>query len=156
MSKMDEAYDQVDIDNGGGGICSLFVPVILEQLYKIGKCEIANDILKRVLWWGERMPYWGDSLTANAIAYREDTPLQATIGSSAAAQMIIFGIFGVKSDFYGNITINPVKNPPDKDMRLMKMKLRNKIFSIYLNEQDYTVETESAKITKPYGEKTVI
>ena len=156
MSKLDEAYDQVDIDNGGGGICSLFVPVILEQLYKIGKCEIANDILNRVLWWGERMPYWGDSLTANAIAYREDTPLQATIGSSAAAQMIIFGIFGVKSDFYGNITINPVKNPPDKNMRLINMKLRGKIFSIYLNEQDYTVETENIKITKPYGEKTAI
>ena len=156
MSKLDEAYDQVDIDNGGGGICSLFVPVILEQLYKIGKCEIANDILNRVLWWGERMPYWGDSLTANAIAYREDTPLQATIGSSAAAQMIIFGIFGVKSDFYGNITINPVKNPPDKNMRLINMKLRGKIFSIYLNEQDYTVETENVKITKQYGEKTVI
>ena len=156
MSKLDIAYDQVDIDNGGGGICSLFVPVILEQLYRIGKCEIANDIFRRILWWGERMPYLGDSLAANAIAYREDTPLQATIGSSAGAQMVIFGIFGVSCDFEGNIIINPVKNSPDKNMKLINMKLRDKIFSVHLYENNFTVETKGETITKSYNEKVVI
>ena len=156
MSKQDMAYDQVDIDNGGGGICSLIVPVILEQLYRIGQCEKANDIFSRVLWWGERMPYYGDSLTANAIAYREDTPLQATIGSSAAAQMVIFGIFGVSSDFYGNVTVTPVKNPPAKGMKLSDMHLRGKIFSVSLGENSFTVETEGKRAEYLYGQSAKI
>ncbi|MBR4889485.1 MAG: hypothetical protein IKU17_10100, partial [Clostridia bacterium] len=156
MSKLDDAYDQVDIDNGGGGICSLFVPVILEQLYRIGACETANDIFRRVLWWGSRLPYWGDSLVANAIAYRKDTPLQATIGSSAGAQMMIFGIFGIKAAFDGAVTVNPVKCPPAKNMCLTEMKLRGKTFSVQLNEDSYTVLCGEQVFEKPFGEATVL
>lgn len=156
MSKLDEAYDQDDIDNGGGGICSIFVPAILHQLYTIGKCGLANDIFRRVLWWGERMPYWGDSLTANAIAYREDTPLQAAIGSSAGAQMMIFGIFGIRADFEGRVTINPVKEAPASNMRLTDMKLRGKTFSVFLEEESYTVEYDGKRQNSPYGQKITL
>lgn len=156
MSKLDEAYDQVDIDNGGGGICAIFVPVILEQLYNIGECEKANDIFRRVLWWGERVPYWGDSFTANAIAYREDTPLMATTGSAVGAQMMIFGIFGIKADFDGTITVNPVKRPPAEQMRLVDVKLRGKVFSVSLDRDGYTVECEKKKWKCLYGQEVKI
>ena len=36
MSKLDEAYDQDDIDNGGGGICTHFTMQICAQLYEMG------------------------------------------------------------------------------------------------------------------------
>jgi len=26
---------------------------------------MADNILKRVLWWGDRLPYWGDSIVAD-------------------------------------------------------------------------------------------
>jgi hypothetical protein len=92
MSKLDPAYDQVDIDNGGGGACTCFPPQIAERLYKAGHTAEADDILRRILWWGERMPYWGDSIVANEIAYRKDTPLQSTIDGATVAQCIIFGL----------------------------------------------------------------
>ena len=37
MAKTDVAYDQVDIDNGGGGACTCFPPQIAERLYKAGR-----------------------------------------------------------------------------------------------------------------------
>mgnify|MGYP003344925615 CR=1 FL=1 len=89
------AYDQIDIDNGGGGACTSFPPQIAERLYKLGKPAPADEILKRILWWGTRMPYWGDSIVANAVEYRKDTPLQCTIDGAAGAQCILFGLLGI-------------------------------------------------------------
>lgn len=150
MSKLDEAYDQIDIDNGGGGICSLFVPVILEQLFDIGEGRLAWDILHRVLWWGERMPYWGDSFVANAVAYREDTPLQATIGSSAGAQMYVFGVFGVRVAIDGKITVAP-KTPPPEKMTLKNVRLRGKTFTVSLDRDSFRLYFDGKALCAPYG-----
>ena len=57
ISKLDPQYDQDDIDNGGGGICTHFTMQICSQLYEMGYDVLATDILKRVYWWGARMPY---------------------------------------------------------------------------------------------------
>lgn len=118
MSKEDAAYDQVDIDNGGGGICTLFVPLIAEKLFRMGYASQANDLLRRTLWWGQRVPYWGDSFTANAIDYRQDTPLQCTIGGVAGAQAILFGAFGIHVGFDGRIHIDPPAEHLAKHMKL--------------------------------------
>lgn len=50
MSKLDPSYDQDDIDNGGGGICTLFTMQICAQLYEMGYDKLATDILRRVYW----------------------------------------------------------------------------------------------------------
>lgn len=110
MSKTDIAYDQVDIDNGGGGICTSFTPQIAERLYKCGHAAAAEELLKRTLWWGARLPYWGDSIVANGIDYRRDTPLQCTVDGVAVAQCVLFGMFGVMAEFDGGILIDP--HPP--------------------------------------------
>ena len=80
MSKTDPAYDQVDIDNGGGGR----LHVLSRRRSPSGSTRRATPTpprtsCKRILWWGERMPYWGDSIVADKIDYRKDTPLQCTI-----------------------------------------------------------------------------
>ena len=126
MSKKDLAYDQVDIDNGGGGSCVCFPPQIIERLYKSGHPKEAENVLERILWWGERLPYWGDSLVANNIDYRKDTPLQNAIGAVAGAQCIIFGMFGVEVKFNGDITINP--NPPTFSPEINLIGLKCSIF----------------------------
>ncbi len=130
MSKKDPAFDQEDIDNGGGGICTHFTMQICAQLFETGYAEKATDILSRVFWWGERMPYMGDSCAANMIANREDTPLQGDISSVSCAQMIFFYIFGIRADFKGNITVSPVKCRPAKNMRIENARLCGKIFSV--------------------------
>jgi len=142
MSKLDPAYDQVDIDNGGGGNYTAFTPQIIERLYKVGRAEIAEDILRRTLWWGERMPYWGDSIVANQIDYRQDTPLQNTIGAVAGAQMIIFGMLGVSVSPDGAIAINP--RPPSfaPQLKLTGLRLRGRVLNIECGDGEFTVTVD--------------
>ena len=153
MSKTDIAYDQVDIDNGGGGSYTSFPPQIAERLYKCGHSKEADDILRRSLWWGERMPYWGDSLVANAIDYRKDTPLQCTIGGLAVAQCVVFGLFGVNAEFDGDIVINPHVPAFASRISLAGLRLRGRVIDTKVDGAEYEVrsgaETLRAKVGEP-------
>jgi hypothetical protein len=156
ISKLDPAYDQVDIDNGGGGNYTAFTPQIIERLYKVGKAELAEDILSRVLWWGERMPYWGDSIVANNVDYRRDTPLQNTIGAVAGAQAIIFGMMGVSVSPDGTITINP--HPPSfaPKVSLSGLRLRGRCLDIEVAGGQFTVTESGSTITSELGRPVVL
>jgi hypothetical protein len=156
MSKQDIAYDQLDIDNGGGGICVCFPPQIMERLYKAGRPRIAEDILRRILWWGQRAPYWGDSFTANYIDYRRDTPLQNTLSSVSAAQCIIFGMFGVKVDMDGRITINPAPPSFSPKISLKGLKLRDKQIDIVVKGKAYMVQVNGRQIKSEIGKPIVV
>ena len=65
-------------------VVEVFALVLLRLLlnfYTIpAEREVADDLIRRILWWGSRMPYLGDSQVANEIDYRTDTPLQSEIG----------------------------------------------------------------------------
>lgn len=156
MSKQDIAFDQVDIDNGGGGIYTGFSPQIIERLYKIGKFKEAENILKKILWWGQRSPYWGDSFVSNFIDYRHDTSLQNTLGALPGAQSIIFGIFGVKVDVNGTITINPVPPAFSPNISLKNLKIRGKCIDILVNKNNYTVKCADKKIKSKIGKAITI
>lgn len=156
MSKLDPAYDQVDIDNGGGGACTLFPILIAEKLYAIGKADEANDMLSRVLWWGERAPYWGDSFVANQVEYRQDTPLMATIGGVTGAQTLIFGAFGISAAFDGEITINPPAAGLCERMRLTDMRLRGKRFDVLTEPDGFKVIFEGKCINSVYGQPVTL
>ncbi len=153
MSKLDIAYDQEDIDNGGGGICTHFTMQICGQLYETGYDKLATDILNRVYWWGERMPYMGDSCAANMIRNREDTPLQGDISSVSAAQMIFFFIFGIRADFDGNITVCPVKNRPAANMKIENARLCGKLFSVEITGEEFTVTSDTKVYKAQIGQK---
>jgi len=153
LSKKDPAYDPADIDNGGPGSCSVFPPQIIERLYQAGLPDIAEDILERILWWGTKVPYWGDSFTADRIGYRGDTPLQCTIGGVAGAQMIIFGMFGVSNMPAGNIRFKP--SPPSfyGDISLKGLKMKGKSFDIaVIGGKKVTVSTGSLTRSFDAGE----
>lgn len=153
MSKLDPAYDQVDIDNGGGGICTIFPILIAEKLYHIGRYAEADDIMKRILWWGERMPYWGDSFVANYVDYRQDTPLQCTIGSIAGAQFILFGIFGISLQTDGAIWVRPHLPAYCGCLTLHNIRLHNHVFTIALQKNGYTVTEGTHEQKAKYGER---
>ncbi len=139
MAKHDPAYDQADIDNGGGGGCVFFAPEIAEKLYLNGEKQVAENIIKRILWWGDRMPFWGDSLVANYIDYRKNTPLQNAIGGAAVSSTVIFGLFGISVDATFAITVNP--NPPEfaPEMRLDGVHLAGRSFQVAVKDGEYTV-----------------
>ena len=154
MSKKDPAYDQVDVDNGGGGSCTTFAPLIAEFLYKDGHAGTADEIFKRILWWGERLPYFGDTQVSNEIDYRQETPLQSDLGSGCVAQSILFGIFGIRSDFYGNISINPVKTSLANNLEIKGLKIRGKTIDVRVNAGRYVVVCDGKKFSNTIGTLT--
>jgi hypothetical protein len=156
MSKRDPAFDQIDIDNGGGGSCTCFPPQIAERLFRAGHPELAAEILSRILWWGELMPYWGDSSTANAKDYRRDTPLQCTFDGAVAAQCIIFGVFGVEVRPDGDIVIKPSKLPFAKTMSLKGIKLRGQALDVSVEGDQYEVRSGSQVLRSPVGKAIVL
>ena len=139
LARTDVAYDGADIDNGGPGCYTSFPPQIAERLYKAGRPEAAENVLKRILWWGDRAPYWGDSLVAYTIDYRKDTPLQCTIGGVAGAQCIIFGLFGVRAEFNGDIRIHPRPPALAPQMELKNLRLRGHVLDIVVHDGEYEV-----------------
>ena len=139
MSKKDPAYDQIDIDNGGGGICMQFTMNISQQLYEMGYDELATSLLKRVRWIGNRLPYIGDSIAANMLFDREDTPLQADISSVSCAQAILFGICGISVNNNGSVTVAPPKNRPVKAFKVENVNLCGFNFSVFANEDSFEV-----------------
>ena len=156
MSKLDIAYDQDDIDNGGGGICTHFTNQICAQLYEMGYSALASDILRRILWWGTRLPYMGDSCAANMMQNRDDTPLQGDISSVSGAQMIFFYIFGIKPDFEGNITISPVPNRPTDKMTVENARLWDKVFSVSVAGDSFCVTIDGKTLCAKIGESIKI
>ena len=156
LSKEDPQYDQDDIDNGGGGICTHFTMQVCAQLYETGYDALATDILKRVYWWGSRMPYMGDSCTANYMANRETTPLQGDISSVSVAQMIFFYIFGITPGFDDSIRICPVKNRPAENMRIENARLRGKTFAVNVTGDTFTVTYDGKQLQASIGETITI
>ena len=156
MSKKDDQYDQSDIDNGGGGGCTLFPPQITELLYDDGSSDVADGIMRRILWWGTRLPYFGDSEVATEIDYRQDTPLQCDIGSIAVSESILFGMFGINVDFDGSISINPVKTSLAKRLQIKGLKIRGKTLDVSVEGGQYEVRTGNKTFTNNLGTATII
>ncbi|HBG25648.1 MAG: hypothetical protein A2Y10_16040 [Planctomycetes bacterium GWF2_41_51] len=156
LSKQDIAYDQIDTDNGGGGIYSGFAPQIIERLYKIRKPKLAEDILERILWWGHKTPYWGDSFVANCVDYRRDTPLQNTLGALAGAQCIIFGMFGVKPEINGDIVINPLPPAFSLKIELINLRIGGQSIDVKVLKDKYSVYVDKKVISSKIGSPIVI
>jgi hypothetical protein len=152
ISKLDPAYDPVDIDHGGGGCFVGIAPGIVERLYRAGHAAAADDLLARILWWGERMPYWGDSLCADRIDYRRDTPYTCALPAAAGAQAIVFGMFGVSVGLDGAISVNP--RPPSFSPRiaLQGVRIRGAEFDVEAGPDGYTVRTGGRTLRAPLGE----
>lgn len=146
LSKRDPAFDQLDLDNGGGGICTSFPPQIIERLYQAGHPKYAADIMRRLLWWGNTMPYWGDSISANMKDYRRDTPLQCAFDGVAAAQCIIFGVFGVSVCPDGQIVIKPNRLPFAPRLALKGLKIRGRTLDIEIDREHYKVRCDKRTI----------
>lgn len=111
--------------------------------------------MKRILWWGERTPYWGDSFVASKIDYRKDTPLQCTIGGVAGAQCIIFGMFGVEVMLDGSIKFNPSPPSFSEQITLKGLILRNHRIDIDVDGSEYKVVLDDIFIHSKVGTPVV-
>jgi len=156
ISKLDSAYDQEDIDHGGGGSYVAFPPLICQRFYNAGYQAAADDLLQRHLWWGERLPYWGDSKVANYIGYREDTPLQSDFSAISGAQSVIFGLFGVKVLIDNRIEISPILPSFCTEIKLEGLKLLGKEIDIKADANGFSVTADGKTQTADYGKIIIL
>jgi hypothetical protein len=156
MSKTDIAYDPADIDNGGPGSYTGFPPNIAERLYKAGHADAAENILKRIRWWGERLPYWGNSFTADRIDYRRDMSQQCNISGAAAAQCILFGMFGVRAELNGDIRIDPRPPAFTRRIELRGLRLLGRTVDIFVEDGEYRVHADGKSIRRRVGDPFVL
>jgi hypothetical protein len=127
----------------------------MERLYNSGHAETADDLLGRVLWWGDRLPYWGDSIVADKQDYRRDTPLQCTIDGVCGAQAVIFGLFGVAPQFDGRVSVSPHLPAFAQRMALRGLKLRGKTMDIEVEGTRFRVKIDNAVLERE-TKKTVV
>ena len=102
------------------------------------------------------MPYWGDSFAANHIEYRRDTPLQSAFDATAAAQSIIFGMFGVKAEASGKIRINPKPPTFSPTISLRGMKILGLQFDVVATRDSYEVIAGGKTIRSQVGVPVVL
>jgi hypothetical protein len=88
---------------------------------------------------------------ANFIGYRFDTPLQSAFDATAGAQSIIFGIFGVKVNVNGDITINPHTPSFSPNISLKGLKIRGSVVDITANLTDFTVKINGKTFRSKIG-----
>ena len=131
LSKLEPAYDENDVDNGGPGACPSFAPAICDRLYRDGHFKEANDILMRLRWLGTSLPYWGDSQYADRADYRRDTPLQCDVEGACLAQTIIFGLFGVAVDDNLRVSFDPHLPETVGRMTLVNLRLCGKSYDVH-------------------------
>lgn len=159
LSKRDLAYDESDVDNGGPGACPSFAPAICDRLYRDGRYREANKILSRLLWLGEKLPYWGDSQYADRPDYRRDTPLQCDIEGACLAQTIVFGLFGVRIGDDLSVSFDPHLPDGSDRMSLSGLRLTGKSYDVACDRQrGVRVESKSAENFlegKHIGRKTI-
>lgn len=154
LSKLDEAYDVNDIDNGGPGSCISFTPAVIDRLYQGGRIKEAETLLRSLTWLAEDLPYWGDSQRADVREYRRDTPLQNDIQGAAIAQTFIFGVFGIKVNDDFTVTIAPHLPENVECMRLDNVRLAGHVFSIECCRGSAPVVTDGNQIYS--GEKITL
>ena len=147
----DPAYDPTDVHNRGPGSCTCFPPNIAIRRYKAGRASTTEDLMRRCLCWGSRMPYWGDSIYADRIDYRHDTPLQCTIDGVTVAQFFIFGMFGVDPQFDGAILVSPRPAAFAPHAALRGVKLRDTVFDIELGDKAFKVVSGGKTVVAPIG-----
>jgi hypothetical protein len=151
MAKHDPAYDQVDIDHGGGGSYVAFPPSIAQQLYIAGFATEAADILRRTLWWADRLPFWGDSMVANQIEYRKDTPLQCAVDAAAGAQCILYGMFGIQVDPKGQVRVNPAAPSYSPSIELRGVRIRGLTFDVRADRTRFEVRMDGRTMSSRIG-----
>ena len=156
LSKLDPAYDEADIDNGGPGACVSFPAAIIWRLYRSGRVREAETILRRLLWMGRRLPYWGDSQRADVPDYRRCTSLKCNIEGACPAQTLIFGMFGVAVNEDFTVEITPHVPEFACFVRLKKLRIAGKVLDVYADRERAEVRCDGAVLRGKPGETLVL
>jgi len=131
-------------------------PNIATALYHAGFPEKGEDLLYSLTWWGSYFLYYPWTVSGVEIGYDENAPANSLAGT-AAAQAIIFGIFGLDVKPDGEISVRP-ETPADVEwLGVHRFKIRDHELEFMLYKGRCKVTVDGERIPDvPIGERTVI
>lgn len=132
LSKLDPGYDASDVDWGGPGVYAGDGPELVEDLYLSGCYAQADTLLGRLLWWGDRFPYYPQAILASEIGYRHDGRANVIAGLKAA-ECCIFGLLGLRVDIDGTISVKPHLPAYIYDYSIEGIKLHNGTLGVHVS-----------------------
>ena len=139
-----------------GRICVSFPAAIIERLYRSGRIAEAENILSRLLWMGDSLPYWGDSQRADVKDYRRISHLQCDIEGAVPAQAIIFGMFGIEVNPDFSVTVSPHLYPGTRRMALCNVRIAGKVFDVRCTESGFSVLCSGKHYRHAYGDTCLL
>jgi len=147
-------WDREDCDFGGGGQYVGFPPQIAESLYRMNEKEKAWDVLSRCTHWVERFPHFPHTLYADHLAlqlHQMHYPLE--ISSGAAAQAVIFGLFGLRPQSDGSMEVSPAYNATlGQKAKLSGYRFRGHVYDVELEPTRFHVWRDGQKAAEhAYG-----
>lgn len=156
LARTDPGYDETDVDWGGPGVYTGDAPQLVQDLLGSGCEAAADDLLQRILWWGQRLPYYPQAIRADRGDYRHDGRANVIAGAMGA-QAVIFGLLGcaVKPD--GAIELNPHLPAFATDLAFSGLKLRGRTLDVTLDRNGYRVVVDGQPSpTRAFGRRCVI
>jgi len=153
FSKLDSGYDINDVDWGGPGVYAGDAPELIEDLYVAGYPEKAEDLLSRILWWGNNLPYYPQAIVADDIDYRRNGRANIIAGITAT-QSILYGVLGLEITSDGKASIRPLKNTIYSELSIDGLMIDGNNAGIKIKGEEVVLELNGQKVkTGVVGER---
>ena len=156
LSKLDPAYDTNDADWGGPGVYAGDAPELIEDLYLAGYPEKAEDILKRILWWGKHLPYYPQAIIADQIDYRRNGRANIIAGITST-QSILYGLLGLQYLPDGSVYIQPTRTNLFSEFELNGLRINSQSVDITIKENIVSIKNRQENKKKgEIGERIIL
>ncbi len=139
ISKADQTHwDREDADFGGGGQYAGEPLRISESLYRLGRSELAWDILSRCLRWAQYFPYIPQSIFTDFPGHTQ-VEMDLEVSAGSGVQTILFGVFGLQPHQDGSLDISPSYHHELGVARMTGYKFRGHSYDVVMGQWNYEV-----------------
>lgn len=154
VSKVDRIHwDLEDVDWGGGGQYTGMPLRVAESLFRLGYPELGWNVLARCLPWARAYPYLPQEIFADFLRSPEVVEMPLEIAGGSGVHAILFGVFGLRPQLDGSLTIAPAYHQDLGKARMTGYRFRGHSYDVVLEPLHYTVFRDGERMAqKPYGQ----